>query len=269
MKELNWNYPKSLADAEKLVRQENVLPHGGGTGLLLRNLTGVDGLIELSQLALRSVNVTENEVEIGSMCTYADVISELKKTDPEHILVQCLRHSANTPLRNRITIGGSIAMFPPWSDLMGALIALDAKVTLIGENSGDFPVVEYVKNKNLRSGSLITAVKFQNSPWRSAHYREIRTKSDMPIFNLTVLLRVATERVTESRIIVVGTVSKFARLNAVEDYLKDRKSEEIKSAEIEKLVNLKFAGSRIDDPEYVNIKAGIELGRMIQKMVRS
>jgi CO/xanthine dehydrogenase FAD-binding subunit len=269
MKELNWNYPKSLADAEKLVRQENVLPHGGGTGLLLRNLSGIDGLIELSQLPLRYVNAANGMIEIGSMCSYADVVTEFRKIDPKHILVKCLHHSANTPLRNRITVGGSIAMFLPWTDLMGALIALDAKVTLIGENSGDFPVVEYVKNKKLRSGSLITAVKFQNSPWRSAHYREIRTKSDMPIFNLTVLLRVATDKVTESRIIVVGTVSKFARLNAVEDYLKDRKSEEIKSAEIEKLVNLKFAGSRIDDPEYVNIKAGIELGRMIQKMVRS
>ena len=269
MKELNWNYPKTLADAEKLVRQENVLPHGGGTGLLLRNLTGVDGLIELSQLALRSVNVTENEVEIGNLCTYADVISELKKTDPEHILAQCLRHSANTPLRNRITIGGSIAMFPPWSDLMGALIALDAKVTLIGENSGDFPVEDYVKDSNLCKNSLITAVKFHNSGWRSAHYREIRTKSDMPVFNHTVLLKVEADKISESRIIVVGTASKFTRLTAVEDYLNSRKIDEIKPAEIEKLVNLKFAGSRIDDPDYSNIKAGIELGRMIVQMVRT
>jgi len=268
MKELNWNYPKTLADADKLVRQKNVLPHGGGTGLLLRNLSGVDGLIELSQLPLKGIKTEGNFVEIGSMCTYADVVSELQKIDPEHILVKCLHHSANTPLRNRITIGGSIAMFPPWSDLIGALIALDAKASMIGKNTGDFPVEEYINNNTLRSGSLITAVKFQNYDWRSAHYREIRTKSDMPAFNHTVLLRVEQNKVLESRIIVVGTVSKFTRLGAVEDYLKERDIKKIEPAEIEKLVTLKFAGSRIDDPEYSNIKAGIELGRMIQKMVR-
>lgn len=269
MKELNWNYPKTLADAEKLVQQENVVPHGGGTGLLLRNLSGVDGLIELSQLPLRYVNAANGIIEIGSMSTYADVVAEMTKIEPEHILVKCLHHSANTPLRNRITVGGSIAMFPTWSDLLGALIALGAKVHLIGKNNGDFPVEDYVKDSNLRQNSLITVIKLHNSGWRSAHYRETRTKSDMPIFNHTVLLKAEADKVSESHIIVVGTASKFTRLTAVEDYLNSRKIDEIKSAEIEKLVNLKFAGSRIDDPDYSNIKAGIELGRMIVQMMRT
>ncbi|MDO9547485.1 MAG: hypothetical protein Q7J65_00780, partial [Candidatus Marinimicrobia bacterium] len=149
------------------------------------------------------------------------------------------------------------------------LIALEAKVTLIGKNNGDFPIEEYINNKILRLESLVTSVKFQNSDWRSAHYREIRTKSDMPIFNHTVLIKIDMGKIVESRIVVVGTPSKYTRLTAVEDYLNGRKIDEIKSAEIESLVNLKFAGSRFDDPDYSNVKAGIELGRMIQKMARS
>jgi len=269
MKELNWYYPKTFADAGKLVRQETVLPHGGGTGLLLRNLSNTDGLIELSHLPLKTINITNGSVEIGSVCTYAEVVSELKKVDPNHILVKCLHHSANTPLRNRITIGGSIAMFPPWSDLMGALIALDAKVVLIGKNDGEFPIIEYINDKTLRKESMITAVKFKNADWRSDHYREIRTKSDMPTFNHTVLLRIDETKIVASRIIVVGTTSKFTCVYAVENYLNGRKIDDIRSAKIESLVSLKFTGSRFDDPDYSNIKAGIELGRMIQKMVRS
>ena len=268
MKKLNWNYPKTLADAEILVRQKNVLAHGGGTGLLLRNLSGVDGLIELSQLPLKSIKKSGDIIEIGSMCTYSDVVSELSKTDPEHILVKCLHHSANTPLRNRITIGGSIAMFPPWSDLMGALIALGATLILIGKNKGEYSIDEYIGDKTLHLESLITAVKFHNAAWRSAHYREIRTKGDMPSFNHTVLMKMKAGKVAESRIIVIGTSSKFTRLTELEYYLNDRTIDQIKPSEIESLVNLKFAGSRFDDPDYSNIKAGIELGRMIQKMVR-
>jgi len=269
MKKLNWNYTKTLANAEILVQQKNVLPHGGGTGLLLRNLTGVDGLIELSQLPLKGIKRSGNIIEIGSMCTYADVVSELSKTDPEHILVKCLQHSANTPLRNRITIGGSIAMFPPWSDLMGALIALDAKLLLIGKNKGEFFIEEYISDKTLHLESLITAVKFHNADWRSAHYREIRTKSDMPTFNHTVLMKIKAGKVIESRIVVIGTNSKFTRLSDLEHYLNGRNIDQVRPSEIESLVNLKFTGSRFDDPEYCNIKAGIELGRLIQKMVRS
>ncbi|MBN2600891.1 MAG: FAD binding domain-containing protein [Candidatus Marinimicrobia bacterium] len=269
MKELHWYYPETLADAETLVRQENVLPHGGGTGLLLRNLTGVDSLIELSRLPLRSIKVVDHNVEIGSACTYADVVEKMAEIDPGHILIKCLHHSANTPLRNRITIGGSVAMFPPWSDLMGALITLDAMISLTGKNSGDYSVLEYIRDKNLRANSLITTVKFKLLPRKSAHYREIRTKSDMPTFNHTVLLNIEKNKIVDCRIITVGTVLKYTRLAEAETYLTNRRIENIDVAEIGKLVNLKFAGSHIDDPEYANIKAGIELGRMIQQMVRS
>jgi CO/xanthine dehydrogenase FAD-binding subunit len=269
MKELKWYYPKTLADAGMQVQQKNVLPHGGGTGLLLRKLAAVDGLIELSQLPLRSVKVVNNSIEIGSMCTYADVVAELTKIDADHMLVKCLNHSANTPLRNRITIGGSIAMFPPWSDLVGALLALEAKVRLIGEKNGDFSITEYVKNKSLRNNTLITAVILQNSHWRSAHYREIRTKSDMPQFNHTVLLNLEAGQIMDSRIITVGTTARFTRLHAVEDYLNSRKPGDINLNEISALVNLKFIDNRFDDPDYTNIKAGIELARLIEKLVRS
>ncbi len=269
MKELKWYYPKTLADAEILVQQKNVLPHGGGTGLLLRNLTGVDGLIELYQLPLKGIKRSGNIIKIGSLCTYADVVLEMRKIKPDHILEKCLRHSANTPLRNRITVGGSIAMFPPWSDLIGALIVLNARVSLIGENPGDFPIERYIKDKILRQNTMFTAVKFSLADWHSAHYREVRTSSDMPIFNHTVLLKITEGRIVESRLITVGTATKYTRLTKVEEYLNGLQINSIDGTEIEKRVSLKFTGSRIDDPAYTSIKAGIELGRMIQQMVRS
>lgn len=269
MKTLNWYYPETLADAEKLIRQKSIHVHGGGTGLLLRKLSAIDGLIELSRLHLNSIAISDKTLEIGSSCSYADVVAELQKADPDHILCKCLHHSANTPLRNRITIGGSIAMFPPWSDLMGALIALDARVSLLGKNAGDFSIKEYIEAKELREDSLITTLKCGRDPWISGHYREIRTKSDMPSFNHTVLLNVANGKIVDSRIIVVGTVSKYTRLNAVEDYLADRKVDTVDAAEIEARTNVAFSGNRFDDPEYTGIKAGIELGRLILQLVRS
>ncbi len=268
MKDLHWYFPKSLAEAADIVKVDKNLPHGGGTGLLLRKFSGIDGLIDLSQLPLNYIRTEGNGVEIGSMATYAEVVDDFNATDPNHILVKCLHHSANTPLRNRITIGGSIAMFPPWSDLIGALLALDAVLVLTGGNNGAFPVADYIRDQKLRAGSLITAVKFRTDIWRAAHYREIRTKSDMPTFNTTVLLKTEAGIITDSRIIVVGTVDKYQRLTVVEEYLQNRKTGDIKTEDIEKRVHLKFS-SRLDDPDYANVKAAIELGRAIAKMVRN
>lgn len=268
MKDLDWYFPKSIAEAVDLVQQGKISPHAGGTGLLPRGFTGIDGLIDLSRLPLHYSKIENGSIEIGSMSTYAEAVSALMAIDPDHIIVKSLRNSANTPLRNRITIGGSIAYFPPWSDLIGALLALEAKVVLVGKNSGEFSVIDYVTNKTLREKSLITAVKFNLSNWRSYHYRDIRTKSDYPAFNVTILLKQSMNKIEDSRVIIVGTIKKYNRLTNIEEYLKSRDVGKINIDEIEKLVEVKFAGKRIDDPEYSSYLAGVELGRGIEQILR-
>ena len=268
MKNIDWYFPTSLENAADLVKKDKILPHGGGTGLLPRGFSGIDGLIDLSRLPLHYSKIENGSVEIGSMSTYAEVVSALMAIDPEHILVKSLRNSANTPLRNRITIGGSIAYFPPWSDLMGALLALEAKLVLVGKNSDEFSVTDYVTNKALREKSLITAVKFDLSNWRSYHYRDIRTKSDYPAFNITILLKQSMNKIEDSRVVIVGTVKKYSRLTIIEKYLKNRDVGKINIGEIGKLVEVKFVGKRIDDPEYSGYLAGIELGRGIEHLLR-
>jgi len=159
-------------------------------------------------------------------------------------------------------------MFPPWSDLVGTLLALDADVMLIGKNDGQFPVEEYINDKDVRDKSLITAVKFNLSKWRSYHYRDIRTKSDYPAFNITILLKQIMNKIEDSRVIIVGTVKKYSRLTIIEEYLINRDIGKINIEEIEKLVEVKFAGKRIEDPEYSNHLASIELGRGIEQILR-
>ncbi|MCG2716860.1 MAG: FAD binding domain-containing protein [Candidatus Marinimicrobia bacterium] len=268
MRDLNWYFPKSIAEAVDLVQQGKVFPHAGGTGLLSRGFTGINGLIDLSCLPLHYSKIENGSIEIGSMSTYAEAVSVLMKVDPEHIIVKSLCNSAKTPLRNRITIGGSIAYFPLWSDLMSALLALDADVMLIGKNDGQFPVEEYINNKEVRDKSLITAVKFNLSNWRSYHYRDIRTKSDYPAFNITILLKQSLNKIEDSRVIIVGTGKKYSRLTNIEEYLINRDVGKINIGEIEKLVEVKFAGKRIEDPEYSSYLAGVELGRGIEQILR-
>lgn len=272
---LNWYYPKSVDEAGALLQKEGVALYAGGTGLLLRGLSNIEALVNLSGIPLQDIKIENEVITIGSMATYADVLSYLKNKAPTNILLKSLQYAANTPLRNRITIGGSIAYFPPWSDLVGPLLALDAKVLLAGENNGEFHIEEYLQKRQLRQNTLILEIKFKLSDWHSYYIRKVRTKNDLPIFTITLLLKLSEDKVVDSRIIIVGTEKKYQKLTDIEEYLDNTRIREIDTNKIEKMVDVRFARHQIQDfeapapvnQEYLNYVAGIELARGIRELI--
>lgn len=260
MKNINWYYPVSLPEVSSLLERKSVVIHGGGTNLSGRDLTNVEGIICLRHLGLDYIKANKETIEIGAMSTYADVVKALPS---EHILVKCLKNAANTPCRNKITIGGSIAFVPTWSDLIAALLALDAKLILEGKNQGELSLEDYLAKKDLRKQSLITAVSFKNTAHRSAHYRDVKTANDMALFTVTVLLELDAKVIKFAQAYIVGTKKHITRLAEVEAYLQGKNKAEIDEKAIEDLVDVKIIGSRITDSEYMSHKAKIQTARTI------
>lgn len=258
-----WYYPKSLQEACSLLREKNITPHGGGTELIKRPLSGADGMMSLKHLDLNYIKQREGVVEIGSMASYADIVAALKPEFPGHVLVRSLEHAANTPCRNRITLGGSIAFIPRWSDLIGPLLALDAHVCLKGRHDGEYPISRFLEHAALKEKSLITAVKFTNTDHRSAHYREVKTHNDMPVFTVTVLLEIGKDHINKARVVLAGTAGRTSRLKEVEKYLDGKDRSGLDENRIRDLVNVEFKGNMLKDIEYLRQKAKIETGRMI------
>lgn len=266
MKIITWYYPDNPAEAAGLSESDKVFLHSGGTGLLMSDLKGVQGLVDLNRLPLKDITSEKSLITFGSLCTYADVLSYLKKLNPDHLLVHSLHHSASTPLRNRITLGGTLAMAPPWSDLTGPLMALDARLTLEGKSGGEYSVEDYLTQKKLRSGTVITSVKIPLDCGLCAHYREVRTQRDMPLFNLTIVLKTNQGTIRDARLIAVGTRTKFTRLKEMEAWLKGQSLKTVNIPEIEKRCRLSFGKKAGTDPEYLFVKASIELGRMVARL---
>ena len=269
MNNIKWYYPVSLAEAASLLEEKSVVIHGGGTNLSSRDLSHVEGIICLRQVGLNYVKSENNTIEIGAMCTYADVVKALRSLSPEHILVKALKDAANTPCRNRITIGGSIAFVPTWSDLIGALLSLDATLVLAGKNQGEVALVDYLENKKLQEQTLICAVRVKNTPHRSVHYRDVKTVNDMPLFTVTVLLELDGEVIKTAKVNIVGTKERITKLPDLENYLLGKSKADINESEIQDLVNVSIVGSRITDPDYMNIKAKIETGRAVLKALEN
>jgi CO/xanthine dehydrogenase FAD-binding subunit len=271
MKELCWYFPSSMDEVSTLLKKRGVIPYGGGTGILKTGLNRVEGLIDLSCLPIHFFRRDNNDryngssygrIEIGATQTFAEVTEQLGQG---HILGCALGKSASTPLRNRITVGGSMALFPAWSDLMGPLIALEAEVTLAGEQQGTYPITHYLTERGLRKQTLITGISFPDTTWSFQYFRHTRTHFDYPAFTISLLLKNDGEKVSDLRVVVVGCSGKYKRLHQVEESLIGRLGEEIESISVSRIP---FTGKKFMSSEYLEHCAQVELERRLLALLK-
>ena len=94
---------------------------------LLIDINGISGLDGISQKA--------GTVEIGALVRHA--AAERSDTITEHapLLARALPHIGHAAIRNRGTLGGSIAFADPAAELPACLLALDGEVDVTGPKS--------------------------------------------------------------------------------------------------------------------------------------
>lgn len=273
MKEITWYFPSNLEEVPELLKKERVLVYGGGTALLRSNLARVEGLIDLKALPLNYCREREGVIEIGAGCTYSQITEVLQKIDSHNILIRSLSGAASTPLRNRITLGGSIAFFPVWSDLMGPLLALEAEVALIGSSKGSFPLVEYLKKREIRNRSLITGIYYKKRELNSYYFRQSRTHFDYSAFSISILVKksasLSASRIEEPAIVIVGCRNKFSKLSSLEESLKNCSPDEVQIKDITGSLEVEFAAKKNYSPDYLKHLAAVELERALKAVLRS
>lgn len=252
MPDVRWFYPKTITEAEEIIERENATPHAGGTGLLMRGLNKYS-LVDLHSLNLRYIEDKGDNYMIGAMATYSDCAAKLPD---ELILTKAAGSAASTPLRNRITVGGSLAMAPVWSDIIGPMVAYGAKIKITGEAEA-IPIEQYLKNSDIRKGSIIEYVRLPKSNVCGYYHRETRTKFDYPMFTLSLIAKEMS-----AKFIITGIKTKFARLDDIEEaYMKDGHIEDT----IEKL-ELEFPSKMQANPEYLSKVAKVEILRGIRQL---
>src|SRR5581483_11342007 len=131
--------PSSVDEAIALLRQHGdqaKLLAGGHSliPLMKLRLSEPGVLIDIGNIdALRGLRRTNGSVAIGALTTYAAI-----GTAREAAGLDALREAAlavgDAQVRNRGTIGGSLAHADPGADLPAAVLALDAAITLRGPN---------------------------------------------------------------------------------------------------------------------------------------
>lgn len=109
-------------------------PLAGGQSLMpMMNfrLAAPETLIDLNGLAeLSGVAVDEDWVRIGAMTRYSALERHAEALDALPLVARALPHIAHAAIRNRGTIGGSIALADPAAEMPAILLALGGEVVL-------------------------------------------------------------------------------------------------------------------------------------------
>jgi len=164
MHNFTYSRPTSVADAVKALGAADARPISGGQTLLptLRaRLAEPSALVDLGGIAeLKGIKAEAGGITIGAGTTHAEVAAsaDVKKTIPA--LAVLAGGIGDRQVRNRGTIGGSLANNDPAADYPAAALGLGATIRT---NKREIKADDYFKGMfetALGDGEIITAVHF-------------------------------------------------------------------------------------------------------------
>src|SRR2546422_3156289 len=130
--------PKTLDEALALLarhREEAKLLAGGQSLVPLMNmrLARPRYVVDLNRIAeLAYVREVDGDLAIGAMTRQTDVERSSLSANRHPLLAEALAFAGHPAIRNRGTIGGSIAHADPAAELPALIVALDGRVVLRG-----------------------------------------------------------------------------------------------------------------------------------------
>jgi aerobic carbon-monoxide dehydrogenase medium subunit len=172
MQDFNYHRPTSVADAVKLLKgaPEATLLSGGMTIIptMKQRLATPSDVIDLAGLGLSGVTAEAGALTVQACTTHADVAANetVRKTIPA--LAELAAHIGDPHVRNRGTIGGSVANNDPAADYPAALVALKATVVTDRREIAAEEFFTGMFETALGDDEIITAVRFQ-APKRAGY----------------------------------------------------------------------------------------------------
>jgi aerobic carbon-monoxide dehydrogenase medium subunit len=183
-------------------------------------------LIDISRIpSLAGIREAAGMIEIGAATVHHDVATSTLVRSACPALSDCAAEIGDPQVRNRGTIGGSLAHADPSADYPAVMLALDAKIEIKGPNGGrtvaaaDF--FQGLFTVDLAPNEIIVAVRI--APMKAAAYAKLHQKaSHFAIVGVAAALEVSGGTITSARIGLTGAGPSATRLTAVEQALKGK-----------------------------------------------
>jgi aerobic carbon-monoxide dehydrogenase medium subunit len=226
--------PATIAEAIAFLAAQagEAKPIAGGQSLmpmLAFRLTAPALLVDLRKLdELRQIKITDAGVTLGALVRWRDILSVPRLRLAQPLLVAAVEHIAHYQIRNRGTVGGSLAHADPAAELPGIAVTCDAVIVALGSAG-----LRVIAAANFFRGALVTALRpdeivteIRFPPWppqRRYGFREFaRRRGDFALAAAAVTFDEVEQKFRNVRIGAIGIGERPMRLNAAERALEGR-----------------------------------------------
>jgi carbon-monoxide dehydrogenase medium subunit len=191
--------------------------------LMKLRLSEPQALVDISRIPeLQGISERDGTIAIGAATVHHDVASSALLQAQCPALAEAAASIGDPQVRNRGTIGGSVAHADPAADIPAVLLALDADMHLRSpRGSRTVKAAAFFRglfSVDMRADEIITSVEFV--PVRSAAYAKLHQRaSHYAIVGVAAALTVRDGNITAARVAVTGATSHAVRLGNVEQAL--------------------------------------------------
>jgi carbon-monoxide dehydrogenase medium subunit len=227
----NFEYsaPADLNEALKLLGGGEAKALAGGMSLIplmkLR-LATPEQLIDITRIpGLSYIREDKSILRIGATTTHYDVESSALVRASCPLLAETASTIGDIQVRNRGTIGGSIAHADPAADYPASLLALEARVVLVSSKSErEIPIADFFVDTfttALEPGELIreVIVPVEDTSAGTSYQKVAQPASGFAIVGIAARIRQSAGKITFARVGVTGLAGKPYRALNVEQAL--------------------------------------------------
>jgi len=219
--------PESVAEAcELLAADRGLVPVAGGTDLYVHWPQGFDeraaSYLDLSGLAaeLKPIRWRDDELVLGALTTYWDVIGDRRVGEEFPLLVKAARQVGAIQIQTRGTWAGNIANASPAADGVPVLMAYDAVVELVAHSGcEEIPLEEFYlgyKQMRRRPDQLIRAIRLPRREYQVELFEKVGARQAQAITKVGVAV---TRSAAGWRVVANSVAPTVCRCPALEGLL--------------------------------------------------
>jgi carbon-monoxide dehydrogenase medium subunit len=229
---LDYHRATSVADAIKVLQKNKGAKLLAGGHSLIPSMklrvANPSMLVDIGRIkSLHGIKVTKKTVKIGALTTHAAVAASADLMQACPILAEAAALIADPLVRNRGTIGGSLANADPASDYPTLITALDATLTVVGPK-GEREIKASKFFKDLFTTALkrdevlisITVPAYGSLPGMGGAYLKHRhPASSYAVVGVAAMIGLEAGKVTRAVVVVGGATANPTHAGSVESAL--------------------------------------------------
>jgi aerobic carbon-monoxide dehydrogenase medium subunit len=197
-------------------------------------------LVDLRKLAeLRQIRITQDGVVLGAMVRWRDLLEDERLKTAHPLLVAAVEHVAHYQIRNRGTVGGSIAHADPAAEMPGIVVTCEAQIAVMGKGggrtiaAGDFfrgPLMTA-----LEADEIITEIRLPAWPAKRRYgFQEFsRRRGDFAMAAAAVFYDEDNDKARNAHVGAIGVADYPLRLPSVEVVINGQKIDDAVIAKAE------------------------------------